>query len=171
MASGDPLFRIGAWDFNPSGTNGALFQTRQSATTEKEVFHIAAFDDTTDQYLDIQLTMPDAYAGTTGITCSIRWAATVTTSTTIWKIGLRRLADDATGSDLDASHTYAFNSVTASPASASGEVAYDSITFTDGADMDNVVAGDEFNLRIYRDAVTDGMSGDAQLLSIYIYET
>lgn len=174
MASGDPLLRISAWDMNPTGTNGALLATRQSATTEKELFHIATFDDTTAQYLDIQLTMPDNYAGTTGITCSVRWsAASATTGNTIWGIAFRRLADDATGSDLDASHTYVFNETTVAPASAAGEASYDSITFTDGADMDSVTAGDDFNLRFYRNAASgsDTMTGNAELWSIYLYET
>jgi len=58
-------------------------------------------------------------------------------------------------------------------ASATGEPAYDTIAFTNGAQMDSLAAGESFRLRIYRDANNgdDDMAGDAQLLRIEIQET
>ena len=83
------------------------------------------------------------------------------------------VADDAEDLDTTA-HTYDYNAVVATAPSAVGEVAYDNITFTNGADMDSVVAGDYFILRVTRDPTPSSgtdVTGDASLHAIYIKET
>jgi len=60
-------------------------------------------------------------------------------------------------------------------ASAAGELKYDTITFTDGADMDSVTDNDFFCLTIRRDADdtsgTDSLTGDLELAAVQIRET
>jgi hypothetical protein len=73
---------------------------------------------------------------------------------------------------MDAAHTYVYNVITPTPPSAAGELAYDTITFTDGADMDSVAEGERAIMRVRR-SDSAAMSGDAELLwpAIVIRET
>jgi hypothetical protein len=169
MASGDPLITLYAWSGVAPATNGATFSTVQGTSTNNEFFQVADFDDTTDEFLDFPCVMPDHYAGTTGITCTVVFTHSHATTGPTWGLACRRIADDAEDIDTTA-HTYVFNTVAAGAPSVIGEVGYDDITFTDGADMDSVVAGDLFILRAERDALGDA-TGDARLISIHITET
>ena len=75
---------------------------------------------------------------------------------------------------MDTSHTYDYsNSSAVAAASASGEVVYDTVTFTDGADMDSWAVGELAIVRVRRFAsdAGDTMAGDTQLVSIEIRET
>ena len=58
-------------------------------------------------------------------------------------------------------------------ASASGELSYPTITFTDGADMDSWADGELAIVRVYRDHDhgDDGMTGDAELWDLLGKET
>lgn len=170
MASGDILFAFGARDGIPTATLGAAHGIRAGGSTPNEGVPTLAFDDTTAEYVDFFLEMPPHYAGG-GVTLSLKWASGATSNATIWQAAFRRVNDDAV--DVDTSHSYAFNSVTATTASAAGEWDYCTITFTDGSDMDSVAAGDSFILRISRDATngSDNMTGDALLVSGSATET
>jgi hypothetical protein len=113
----------------------------------------------------------DGYDGG-GLTITLVWsAASATTNVTRWGIGIRRVADDA--EDIDGSHTYDYNDVDDTTASASGEVSYPTITFTDGADMDSWADGEIAIVRVRRNAshANDNMTGDAELWGIAIRET
>ncbi|MEK9983984.1 MAG: hypothetical protein VXB01_02600 [Opitutae bacterium] len=154
----------------PPGANAATVDVRSGGSTPSEELAIRDFDDGTDEYMDYLFVMRDYDAG--GLTVNLKWmASTATSGNVVWQAALRRIADDA--EDIDSSHTYAFNTVTAGAPSASGEVGYDSITFTDGADMDSVADGDLFILRVSRDAdnASDTMTGDAELLAVEVLET
>ena len=174
MASGDSLLVLTPGAASLPAATYATFNSMTGTSTPAEAVPVLDFDDTTQEYADFYCVMPAAYAGTTGITCTIMWsAAEAATDVVEWQIALRRVADD--GEDLDTTaHTYAYNAVVATAASAVGEVAYDNITFTDGADMDSVVAGDYFILRITRDPTPSSgtdVTGDASLHAIHIKET
>jgi hypothetical protein len=175
MASGDTLLIIGPFAGSPPATLAASFAVMTGGSTPAEYWPCVDFDDASSEYMDFHnLFMPRNYAGTTGVTVTIVWAApgeTVVTAECRWEVAFRRIEDDT--DDLDTSHAYAFNGVSADPPSAANEVAYDTITFTDGADMDSVAAGDFFTLRIYRDHdhADDDCTGDARLLGIEIKET
>lgn len=170
MASGDVV--VGIERSMPTTSNPATPGVRTGGGTPgggEKLFHLA-FDASTIEYWDY-LCHLEGYAGG-GLSIEFAWAAaTATTSETVWEAAIRRLNDDA--EDVDASHTYDFNSVTATTATVAGELSYDSITFTDGADMDSVTDGERFVLRIRRNASSgsDDMSGDAQLYSIVGRET
>jgi len=145
---------------------------RAGGSTPGENWPILSFDDTTDEYWDFLCALQGYDAG--GLTVEIPWmAATATTGAVAWNVAIRRLADDA--EDLDVSHTYDFNVITPTTASAAGELSYDTVTFTSGADMDSLADGERFMLRVFRDPDhgSDNLSGDAQILwpSIIIRET
>lgn len=149
------------------GASSADPGVRQAATSQ-ENFPVIRFDDTSTEHWDFLCAL-EGYEGG-GLTIEIPWAATTATSgTTDWEIGLRRIADDA--EDLDLNHPYAYNVSSPTAPSAAGEISYDTITFTDGADMDSVADGERFMMRLRRTA--GGMSGDAELLwpAIIIRET
>ncbi len=171
MASGQSLFSASAADLTPTGTLAAARGVIVGGSTPAENLPVAWFDSATDEYMDFVGVMPTNYAGG-GVTLIIQWTSTATTGNTVWRAAFRRVADDA--EDVDTSHTYDYNSVTATTASVAGEWDYATITFTDGADMDSVAAGEGFVLRLTRnasDGTNDTMTGDAGIVLAHAKET
>jgi len=165
MASGDPVVQF--LDINPPATLAAQVSTRSGGSTPAERIRVFHFDAATTEYLDYKAVLVGYDGG--GLTFRIKWqAATATSGTCTWEIAIRRLADDA--EDADTSHTYDYNSVTPSAASPNGEVYYDNITFTNGADMDSWADGEIAWVRIRRN-ISDTMSGDALLVALTGTET
>ena len=170
MASGDTLATFFANNDEPPDTNPATLDTRGGAANAQQL--VLDFDAGTDESAEFSGFMPRHYGAATGITVTIMWAASSATSgDCIWDVSFKSYTDDV--DDLDTKVFAAVNSVTATAASASGEVDYVTITFTDGADMDSIAAGEFFRMRITRDAdnASDTMTGDAELVSIEIQET
>jgi hypothetical protein len=171
MASGQSVAII--YQVTPTAANYATMDTRLGGSTPGENVPVWDFDGTTAEYVDFYCQMLSNYSGG-GITLQIKFSMTSAINTTgnvVWRAAFRRIADDA--EDVDTAQTYDFNSVTATPTTAAGEVKYTSITFTNGADMDSVTAGDMFILRFGRDPVNvaDTVSTDAELHYIVITET
>jgi len=173
MASGNALFNLTPLASAPPATTAAQIDILVGTSAPVEWFPVLAFDTTTVEYADFHgLVMPAHYSGG-GITVSIRSSATTTTGGIVFAVALRRIQDDAEDLDTTA-QTYDYNTVTIGTlASVVGELTYDSVTFTNGADMDSVVAGDSFTLRIRRDTgnASDTATGDAFVHGIYITET
>lgn len=146
MATNDLVVLV--TDISAPSVDGAYPDVRAGGSTPGEIFTVWAFIDTATSYLDLKFWLSTRYSGN-GLTFILPWAATAATTGAVhWEAAIRRIADDA--EDLDASHTYDYNSVNATTASAAGELDYATITFTDGADMDNLVAGEWAYLRIRR---------------------
>lgn len=175
MASGDFLMLLRSTDgHGPASDSAALTTITGANSTSAEVIPVAAFDGTTREYWDFyNLRMPEHYDGG-GVTAEIvsSGAADPTTGWA-WDLAFRKITPDV--DDLDAEdHTYAFNGAAAAKPSAIGETVEDTITFTDGADMDSVGAGDHFILRCARDVADAGddmSSNDAYLHAIALYES
>lgn len=167
MASGDPVVQV--ISIMPPATLFATQDTRAGGSTPNEIVDVWDFDATTIEYLDLKCILHGYDGG--GLTFRIKWSASSATSgTTGWEIAIRRIADDA--EDIDGSHTYVFNVVAATAPSVSGEVAYDVITFTDGADMDSAADGELLIARLRRNtAAPDDMTGDAELWALTGEET
>lgn len=145
----------------PPATLAPALDVRPGGSTPAEQVKLYDFDDTTIEYLDLLCRMSDSYTGN-GLTFDFGWSATSATSGDVeWEAAIRRIADDA--EDIDGAHTYLFNAVTSTAPSASGEISNDVITFTNGADMDSVAAGENFILRMRRNAAADDLVGDAEL--------
>lgn len=168
MASGSPVVQIIAEMF--PGANFPQPTRRVGGSTPAEGIRVLAFDAAAIEYMDYLCELV-GYAGG-GLTISFKSsAATATTGVTRWGIAFRRDADDA--EDVDTAQTYDFNELDVTAPSASGEITYDNITFTDGADMDSLANGDTFIMRVRRNAshANDTMTGDAELWSIVGKET
>lgn len=167
MASGNSLCAFFPGDGDPPTSAFATLDKRNGVL-------VLDFDDTTDESIQFAGLMPRHYAGG-GVTVTIGWMSTDTTITAghqcRWDVAFKSVTDDA--DDLDTKAFAAAQSVSSDEASASGEVKYVTIAFTDGAQMDSVAAGEYFRLQITRDAnhADDDLTGDAELTFIEIRET
>lgn len=130
----------------------------------------AAFDDTVSQELIYTGVLSSTYGGG-GLTLTLYWVAASATSGSVgWTAAIER--DDEAGIDIDSDSFAAAQTTTATAPGTSGQIDYAVITFTDGAQMDGLLAGEAFRLKITRDTGIGGnMTGDAQLLLIYVRET
>jgi len=168
MASGQPVGLI--LDTLVPNANSPALVTRTGGSTPAERVVVWSYDAATIEYIDYKCAL-FGYGGG-GITVNIFWSATsATTGVTRWSVAVRRVGDDI--EDIDTSQTYDYNATDATTASASGEVAYDTVTFTDGADMDSWANGEIAIVRVRREAnhANDTMTGDAELWGIVIKET
>src|SRR3990167_7751030 len=167
MATTDTLVVFTPHSNEPPAASFATIDTRNSVP-------VLDFDDTADESAVFGGVLPDSYAGG-GLTVTLVWMATsATTGGVSWDVSVEAHADDAFDIDADG-FAAANNSGSATTASATGEQQYTDITFTDGADMDSLVANQSFRLKVTRDAngttATDDMVGDAELMRVVIKET
>lgn len=167
MASGDTLCTFMAWEGFAPASNYGTKAVRASITP------VIEFADGATSSIYYNGFMPRHYAAG-GVTVTLGWMAkdtTVTPHNAVLTAAFKSVTDDA--DDLDSKTFAAANTVTDAEASASGEVAYAVITFTDGADMDSVAAGEYFQLEIGRlggdgsDSLTDAV----QLVFVEVKET
>ena len=166
MASGNLLCAFTPHQNEPPAASYATLDTRNG-------YLVLDFDDTADESAIFRGVIPDSYAGG-GFTVKVLWMATsATTGTISLDVAFMSITDDA--DDLDTKAFAAANNANPTTASATGEVDYISITFTDGADSDSVAAGEAFLLKVTRDAdgttSTDDLVGDMDLFEVLIYET
>lgn len=174
MGAGNTLFRLSPLANSPPATGYAQFDIVVGASSPAESIPVLAFDAAADEYADFRVSLPYTYAGG-GLTFTIAWsAASAIIGTVRWGIAIRRIADDVEDMDTTAK-TYDFNTGGFTTASASGEVVYDTIAFTAGADMDSWAVGEEAIIRVFRDgdgtSGTDDMAGDAFLHAVSCRET
>lgn len=168
MASGAAVVEI--LEVLTPAANAAELKIRTGGSTPAERVSVHAFDASTIEYIDFKCHLIGYGGG--GLTFTLPWSAASATSNVVrWGAAIRRIQDDA--EDIDTSQTYDFNSTDDTTASASGEISYPTITFTNGADMDSVADGEVFILRIRREAnhANDTMTGDAELWGVFGKET
>lgn len=169
-----------AWGAN---AGGAIVFTAQSnnppaanyATPDLRNAHsVLDFDGATDEEAVFQAVLPAGYSGN-GLTVDTYWAFTSATSGS-----LRVQADiermDVSSLDTDAdSFSGTFQSAGGTAPGTSGQLIKVTITFTSGAQMDSLAAGEAFRLKIRRDADgtsgTDDIATDAELFRIVVKET
>lgn len=170
MASGDPVLFI--LEALPPAADAATPDTRPGGSTPAETVSVWDFDASTIEYMDFKVYLSPKYGGG-GLTLTLPWSAsTATSGAVVWQAAIRRIADDA--EDIDAAHTYDYNAASADTApTASGEISYPTIAFTNGADMDSLAAGEYAILRVRRktDDAGDDMTGDAELWDVQGKET
>lgn len=132
------------------------------------------FDAATDEEAIFGGFLPNNYDGG-GLTITLVWmASTATSGSCVWQVDIERWEDDAV--DLDSDSFVGLNNGGQDTApTVSGEVSYDDVTFTDGADMDSLAKNEAFRLKVRRDAdstaATDDMAGDAELARVIVKET
>lgn len=164
MATGDHMFTFSARANEPPSSAGATLDTRNTHP-------VLDFDAATDEEAVFSGVLPTSYGGN-GLTVRLVWrASSATSGNVVWDAQIERWQDDT--DDIDADSFAAVQSVTAATASVSGEPAYDNITFTSGAQMDSLAAGEGFRLKVRRDAnnASDTMTGDAELDMVVVKET
>lgn len=168
MASGEPVVQI--LKVMPPGSSAATMDTRPGGSTPPESVPVWDFDASSDEYMDFLCRLCGYDGG--GLTIGTPYSMSSATSNQIRvEAAIRRMNDDA--EDIDGSHSYDYNGVSDTVPSASGELSYPTITFTDGADMDSLVDGELFILRIHRDYDhgDDTATGDMELWMPYGVET
>lgn len=163
MASGDTLLVLGPQSNQPPASNPATIDTRNAHL-------VLDFDASTNESAVFSGIMPRAYDGG-GLTVNLHvLLSTATTGDTDWDVSIERIQAGTT--DLDSDSFAAANSTdgTTVPGT-SGVTQVIAVTFTDGADMDSLAAGEAFRLKVTRDAASDTAAGDAELLAVEVKET
>jgi hypothetical protein len=171
MASGDLLLYFTPASFGGPAASTAAFDAIVGGSTPAENWPAMAFDTSTQEYVDWRGHLPGHYGGG-GLTAVFMTSASTTTGGIVWEAAVRAVPDDA--EVITAAHTYVYQSVIiATLPTAVGEFTYDSIVFTSGAQMDNLVAGQEFMFRARRAPThaSDTAAGDAYLHGIALRET
>ena len=165
MASGDTLCAWNAQAGIPPAANYATQDTRNNHP-------VLDFDAATAETIYFEDLLPTNYGGG-GITVEIYWtASTATSGDVIWSGAVERL--NAGGTDIDTdSFAGEQNAAAVTTSGTSGIINVSTITFTDGAQMDSVAAGDAFRFQLQRKAAdgSDTMSGDAELLAVHTVES
>ena len=162
MANGDTLLVFVPENNTPTTANFATFDTVNQNT-------VLDFDASTNEVAVVSSVMPRSYGGN-GLTVYLHYAMSAATSGDIdWDVAFERQAD---GSDITADSFAAVNSVdnTSVPTTA-GIKDVVNVTFTDGADMDSIAVGEEFRMKVIRDAASDTATGDAELRKIELQES
>jgi len=147
----------------PPASNFATLDTRNNHP-------VLDFDDTTNESAIFSGILSSGYTGS-GLTVYLHYAMTSAEVNTVdWDVAFERIGDQQI--DIDGDSFAAVNSIdnTTVPGTA-GLVDIVSVTFTDGADMDSIAAGEGFRIKIARDAASDDATGDAELLLVEIKET
>ena len=175
MASGDTLCVFDALSGVPGDADYATMDTilTTSADEPDSIVPVLDFDPgATEEYIYFRGRMPEHYGGG-GVTVTISWTSEATTGNVIWSLAWKSFTAGA-----DNVVTKAFAAPNDSSASATDATARDlnetTITFTDGADMDSVAAGEMFWLELHRSSAdaSDTMdSNDAEFHSMHIEET
>ena len=164
MASGDTLLVFTPTMNEPPTSNPATLDWRN--------YHpVLDFDTGTDEYAIFSAVMPQSYSGTTGVTVYVHYSmSTATSGTCAWQVSWERIGDGQQDVDTDSWAT-ANNIAAVTVPGTSGNVDIVNTTFTDGADMDSVAAGELFRIRVNRDVSADTGAGDAELHAVEIRET
>lgn len=128
------------------------------------------FDTTTSWAAIFTAVMPQRYSNATGITVLVTWtAASATSGTGGWTAEVERMDS---GTDLDSDSFASAQTITASAVpGTSGQPKTTSVAIAKGANMDSVVAGDTFRIRIKRDVANDNAAGNLEIMSVEIRET
>ena len=162
MASGDTLYVFSPLANEPPAADRATIDFRGTRP-------VLDFDATTQEAAIFSGVLPSSYAGG-GLTVHVHWMATTATSGTgAWDIAIER-ADPSTDLDADSFATAQAIAAVNVPAT-SGAPIKTTGTFTSGAQMDSLVAGEPFRLRVRRDPANDSATGDLELFMVEIKET
>lgn len=163
MASGDTLCIFTPLHNQPPAATFATIDLRNQHPC-------LDFDAGADEIAIFSSVMPQNYAGG-GVTVYLHYAMSSAEANTVdWDVAFELIGDQDL--DIDGDSFAAVNSVdnTTVPGT-TGLVDIVSVAFTDGADMDTVLVGDSFRLKVIRDGTNDDAAGDAELYKVEIRET
>ena len=122
------------------------------SSTPKENFLCWAFHGDETSFLDFHGKMSEDYGGG-GLTFKIITSYNLAGSsdTVRWCAAIRRISDGDLDIEVAFDYDAAKNELTVDVPATQGYVTYDEITWTHGADMDSLAAGEMFVLRLWRD--------------------
>lgn len=163
MASGNSLNQWGPQDGLPPASNYATLDSRNNHL-------VADYDAGTNETLYFEGFLPRNYSGG-GLTVTLVWVASSSTSgNVVWDVAFERHQDGVT--DIASDSFASAQSVTSAAPGTSGIVKYADIAFTNGAQIDDLAAGEHFRISVTRNAASgsDTMTGDADLLGVAIRE-
>lgn len=162
MASGDTLLTFLPLRNEPPASNYALLGLRNSIPVLK-------FDDTTSWAAVFTEVLPSNYSGG-GLTVYIHATALATSGTMGWLVSFERMSDSST--DLDSDSFAGATTITAATVPGTSGIALVlNASITDGANIDGMVAGDGFRIKIARDVANDTAVGNVELLAVEVRET
>jgi hypothetical protein len=144
---------------------------RVGGSTPAENIPVWDADPAASEYMDFLCFLKGYAGGGLEINLPFMMSSQAGTNGIRFEAAIRYLEEDV--DDLDASHTYVFQGVSYDPVpSAAGEVGIAVVTMTDGAQMDSLVDGGVFILRVYRDHdhADDDSTGDLELMVPVIIE-
>lgn len=149
-------------DNEPPAANYATLDLRNSHP-------VLEFDTTTQEAAIFSAVLPLLY-GSNGLTVEVYFCAdTAITGTIGWDAAFERM--DVSSLDIDADSFATAKTITAvTVPGTSGQLLKSSVAF-DNTEIDGLLAGELFRLRIRRDVANDTAAGDAQLLLVVIRET
>lgn len=170
MATGQVVAFPAENHVSPPATLPAFIGRIAGTSSPAEIFRVWTFPDAAAAHLNFRFVLKGYGGG--GLTVKLFWSAGTASNNCVWQGAFVRIADDAKDMDTTA-QVYDYNTVTAAAPSAIGELSYDTITFTNGSDMDSVADGEIFEFRLKRDPAhaSDNLANTAYLWSILIYET
>lgn len=148
--------------------------TSNPATPDLRNSHpVLDFDGSTDEEAVFTGVLHPEYGGG-GLTVTTHWSFTSATGGSLRvQAAIERI--DASSLDIDADSFASFQSAGGTAPGTSGQRIAVAVTFTDGAQMDSLAAGEMFRLKIRRDADgtsgTDDITTDAELLMVTMRET
>ena len=162
MAAGDTVGIFYPENNNPPASAAAIPDTRNAHP-------VLDFNADADRSAVFPGLMPRNYAGG-GVQVILHWmATTATTGDVKWDVQW----EQSTGQDIDSDGFAAAQTATATTHGTSGIATETTIAFTNGAQMDSVVAGNAYRLKVTRDAdaAGDTMLNDAELFRVEVRET
>lgn len=164
MASGATLVTLFPFDNEPPSANYATFNLRNGHP-------VLDFDATTQEISIFTAVMPRNYGGG-GVTVYVHSVMASASSGTLgWEVAFERMSDGGT-TDIDSDSFAASQTISTSTVTGTvGGVLVQNVSITNGANMDGIVAGDSFRIRIRRDVASDNATGDAEFLCCEIKET
>jgi len=163
MASGDELVIFGVSDYKYPATNFATYDTRNNHDR-------LDFDASVNESVIFGGVLSSVYAGG-GLTVELTLCATTAvTGDMVFNVSIER-KNNALDRDADSFATAQV--ATGTTSATSGAAVTLTATFTSGAQMDGLLAGESFRIKVERDAVnvSDTMAGDAELETVVVKET
>jgi hypothetical protein len=163
MASGQTLCVLTPQSNQPPATAYATPDVRNSLL-------VLDYDADADESAVFVGILPRNYANG-GLTVTLHiMHSSATSGTSRWEVAFERM-----NTDEDSDSFASAQSASCTASGTSGIISTATVTFTDGAQMDSVAAGEPFRLKVTRDANgttgTDSATGDAELVAVEVKET
>jgi hypothetical protein len=151
------LSRFAATDNQPTAVSFATLDTRNNVA-------VLDFDDTVNEFAVFLGGVPEGADLSSGIVVRLKWTATTATSGTVrWGAEIMNL-DTSIATD-------SFDTATEANGTTAATSGIPNLTAITCANIDSLVAGDFFRLRVYRDSADTGndtMTGDAELIAVEV---